>query len=75
MNAVAVCLLIKEVKHVFDCKGEGGPPTDGTEQCLEQVIHKLLQCPLQSKGKTKEFKLIVSIPLGAKCKVYGFINI
>lgn len=35
INAMFVCLLIQEIKHVFDGQRKGTPSVDGTEQCLK----------------------------------------
>lgn len=43
VDAVSVCLLIQEVKHVLDGQGESAAPVHRAEQGLEQVIHELLQ--------------------------------
>lgn len=43
VDAVSVCLLIQEIKHVLDGQGERAAPVHSAEQGLEQVIHKLLQ--------------------------------
>ena len=31
----------------LDCQGEGGASVRGAEDCLEEVVHKLLHCALR----------------------------
>lgn len=50
MDAMPVCLLIEEVKHVFDGERQGGASAHSAEQGLKQVVHKLLQSALQRKS-------------------------
>lgn len=47
MNAVPVCLLIQEIKHVLDGQGESAAPVHSAEQGLKQVVHELLQGALE----------------------------
>lgn len=42
MDAMFVCLLIQEVKHVFDGEGQSAPSMDSTEQRLKEIINKFL---------------------------------
>ena len=49
MDLVFVGLLIQEVKHVFDGQRQGRATVRCAEDGLKQVIHKLLQCPLQGE--------------------------
>lgn len=42
-DPIVYCLLIQQVKEVFDCQWDRAV---GTEDHLEQVIHKLLQSAL-----------------------------
>lgn len=46
MDAVLICLLVQEVKHVLDGQGERAAAVHRAEQRLKEVIHKLLQCAL-----------------------------
>lgn len=41
-------LFIQEVKHVFDGQWKGRTSMSGAKHCLEEVIHKLLECPLEA---------------------------
>lgn len=43
MDAVLICLLVQEVKHVLDGQGERAAAVHRAEQRLKEVIHKLLQ--------------------------------
>lgn len=43
VDAVSVCLLIQEIKHVLDGQGESAAPVHSAEQGLKQVVHELLQ--------------------------------
>lgn len=49
MDLVFVGLLIQEVKHVFDGQRQGRATVRCAEDGLKQVIHELLQCPLQGE--------------------------
>lgn len=42
------CLLVQEVKEVFDCQGDGPARA---EDHLKQVVNKLLQCTLKRKER------------------------
>ena len=42
MDVVFVCLLIQEVKHVFDGQWQGTASMGCAEDGLKKVIHKLL---------------------------------
>lgn len=43
VDAVFICLLVQEVKHVLDGQGERAAAVHRAEQRLKEVIHKLLQ--------------------------------
>lgn len=43
VDAVLICLLVQEVKHVLDGQGERAAAVHRAEQRLKEVIHKLLQ--------------------------------
>lgn len=70
VDAMLVCLLIQEVEHVFDGEWKSTAPIHRAEECLEQIIHELLQSALQEH--THNLKLAFSTlcmfnVLGNKC--------
>lgn len=42
VDAVFVCLLVQEVKHVFNCQWQGTAPVGGAKDGFKQVVNKLL---------------------------------
>lgn len=58
VDAVSVCLLIQEIKHVLDGQGKCAAPVHSAEQGLEQVIHELLQGALGwGWGRRREYEV------------------
>lgn len=53
VDAVLICLLIQEIKHVLDGQRERAAAVHGAEQRLKQVVHKLLQRTLKGAAASK----------------------
>lgn len=53
VDAVLICLLIQEIEHVLDGQRERAAAVHGAEQCLKQVVHKLLQRTLKGAAASK----------------------
>ena len=49
VDVVFVRLLVQEVKHVLDGQRQGRAAAHRAEQSLKQVVHKLLERPLQKE--------------------------
>ena len=48
-DAMMQRLVIQEVKDILNGKRQGPASVCRTEDCLEQVVHKLLDCTLKRK--------------------------
>lgn len=53
MDAVLICLLIQEIKHILDGQRQRAAAVHGAEQRLKQVVHKFLQRTLMGAATEK----------------------